>query len=62
MLHSIKDLLQANNAVSDVTLIIGGPFTEALAYLEGSQSPKEIVVMGRPIRGDRNTFKVAFNF
>ncbi|KAL5370788.1 hypothetical protein DPSP01_014666 [Paraphaeosphaeria sporulosa] len=61
-IHPFEELIQANQQLNDALLIIGGPFTDPLAYLKRTRRPKKIVAMGASIKNDRNVFKAQFNF
>lgn len=63
ILKNFEDLIKAN-LTTKATLIIGGPFTEALRYLrQTSKPPKEVIGMGGSMTGDRNLFNdIQFNF
>jgi hypothetical protein len=56
-LNRFEKLVEANKDLQNAKLIIGGPFTEALAYLKGTKTPDVIVVMAFSIRMDRNIFQ-----
>lgn len=60
-LCSFEHLLKANEQLNDAFLIVGGPFTEALAYLKRTRNPKRIVAMGASLTNDRNIFGAQFN-
>lgn len=51
----VKDLFEANREVKDATLIIGGPLTEALMYIESVEMrPKDVYTMLGTLTEDRN--------
>jgi hypothetical protein len=56
-LNKFEELVKANKDLKNARLIIGGPFTEALAYLKGTRTPDRIVAMAFSIRMDRNIFQ-----
>jgi hypothetical protein len=70
----VKDLFEANREVKDARLIIGGPLTEALQYIESVENrPKVVYTMlgtltedcnlsGRPQCNLRKDMTSAFNF
>lgn len=57
--RDVQLLIHANQNVSGVKIIIGGPFTEALQYLKGTRQvkPGRIVAMGATLKGNRNLFR-----
>ncbi|KAH5617509.1 hypothetical protein HBI23_255320 [Parastagonospora nodorum] len=63
LLHSFEDLIKENGSTRCRSLVVGGPFTEALMYLKSAPKPKEIIAMAGSMKQDRNIFKnTQFNF
>ena len=63
LLHSFEDLIKENRSTRCRSLVVGGPFTEALMYLESGVEPEEIIAMAGSEKRDRNFIKdIQFNF